>query len=259
MAEYQKLCSNEKEMIEMQTQKNYSGIENQTLLKNSITNNLISDKLELIDSSNSKRNYTPPNISLTSDYSSVSKKKIEPQNRVRKGKMLMFFFNKNFEPLIVIGPHWPITLITMLIIDSFTFFYFYFLWNYINIFVRSLGLFLSFYQIFSYLICSLMNPGIPPKELWIENYFKNKENFGQSMNKICKECKIIMRLSDKIVHCDDCNMCIMGMDHHCIWISKCIGQKNKKTFYVFMASTFTLLIYFCLAMFTGSVKKKNFS
>ena len=259
MTEYQKLCSNEKEAVEMQTQKNFSGIENQTLLKNPIIDNSISDKLELVDSLTSKKNYTPPNISLSSDFSSLSRKKIGPQNRTRKGKMLMFYFDENLEPLIVIGPHWPITLITMLIIDSFTFCYFYFLWNYINIFVRNFGLFLSFVQISSYLTCSLMNPGIPPKELWIENYFKNKNNFGQNMHKICKECKIIMRISDKIVHCDDCNMCIMGMDHHCIWISKCIGQKNKKTFYIFMASTFTLLIYFCLAMFTGSVKKKNFS
>ena len=58
-----------------------------------------------------------------------------------------------------------------------------------------------------------------------------------------------MRNEDKTNHCDECNIYIIGADHHCPWTSKCVGANNKKIFYIFVFSTFILLIYFICGAF----------
>ena len=167
----------------------------------------------------------------------------------RKGNMIMMCYNSNGEPLIAIGPHWPFTICMMIFINTFIFFYFHFLKNYLHNVVKNIGLGISFIQIFSYLLIFLLNPGIPQKELWIENYFKNKSNTDEiDSYRICNICKIVRRNSDNTSHCDECNICIKGLEHHCSWISKCISKKNKKIFFVFIGSTLALLAYFVLAL-----------
>ena len=36
-------------------------------------------------------------------------------------------------------------------------------------------------------------------------------------------------------HCGFCGACIEGLDHHCPWSGKCIGQNNLKAFHRFVA------------------------
>ena len=193
------------------------------------------------------------NLSNSPDYYKP-KTKFNTMKATRKGNMLMMCYNSNGEPLIVIGPHWPFTICVMLFIDAIIFFYFHFLKNLLQNTIYKLGIVISFIQIFSYVIIFILNPGIPQKELWIENYFKNRNS--NSMNdisesyRICNICKIVRRNSDNTHHCDECNICIKGVDHHCSWISKCISVKNKKLYYLFLLSTFSLLIYFILALFS---------
>ena len=192
-------------------------------------------------------------IPITQDnYSSdYYKSKRKVGKTTRKGNMMMMCYNSNGEPLIVIGPHWPFTICMMIFINSFTFFYFHFLKNILNSIVKNIGLGISFVQIFSYFLIFLMNPGIPQKELWIENYFKNKNNSSRDeidSYRICNICKIVRRNSDNTHHCDECNICIKGVENHCSWISKCISKKNKKLYFVFLGSTFCLLVYFILAL-----------
>ncbi len=35
-------------------------------------------------------------------------------------------------------------------------------------------------------------------------------------------------------HCKVCKMCVLKMDHHCIWVANCVGLKNQKYFYQFL-------------------------
>ena len=35
-------------------------------------------------------------------------------------------------------------------------------------------------------------------------------------------------------HCRKCNRCCMKMDHHCIWLGKCVGFRNQASFMVFL-------------------------
>ena len=39
-------------------------------------------------------------------------------------------------------------------------------------------------------------------------------------------------------HCRMCNVCISVMDHHCPWIVNCIGEKNLKSFFLFIIYSF---------------------
>ena len=134
------------------------------------------------------------------------------------------------------------------------FFYFHFLKNLLHYTVYKIGLFISFTQIISYILIFILNPGIPQKELWIENYFKNRNSTSISGDgdsyRICNICKIVRRNSDNTHHCEECNICIKGVEHHCSWISKCISSKNKKLYFIFLISTFSLIIYFILALFS---------
>ena len=46
-----------------------------------------------------------------------------------------------------------------------------------------------------------------------------------------------------IQHCNLCNTCIIGYDHHCRWLSKCVGRKNLWGFYAFIGSLTLLNAY----------------
>ena len=133
------------------------------------------------------------------------------------------------------------------------FFYFYGLWNLLNVYIRDVGILLTIVQLKSLLITFFKNPGIPGKELWLENF--RGENISEY--RICNICKVIMRIEDKTEHCDECNICVVGMDHHCPWTSKCIGKGNIIWFYIFVGSTFGLLFYLVFAVFTLAITVEN--
>lgn len=45
------------------------------------------------------------------------------------------------------------------------------------------------------------------------------------------------------VHCPDCNVCVAGFDHHCVWMGTCVGRNNFKHFIRFNLSWLAYLIY----------------
>lgn len=40
-------------------------------------------------------------------------------------------------------------------------------------------------------------------------------------------------------HCSTCKRCVLVMDHHCPWLSNCVGFKNRKTFMLLIIYAFT--------------------
>ncbi len=52
-------------------------------------------------------------------------------------------------------------------------------------------------------------------------------------NIICKTCEYWKPLRSK--HCKYCKGCQLEFDHHCPWITNCVGYKNHRSFYLFLA------------------------
>jgi hypothetical protein len=61
-------------------------------------------------------------------------------------------------------------------------------------------------------------------------------------------------------HCEECNICINGYDHHCDLFSKCIGSRNIIYFYssvVFLIINLVVISIFYMLYGDDSELKKN--
>lgn len=62
--------------------------------------------------------------------------------------------------------------------------------------------------------------------------------------KFCKSCNIWR--PPRAHHCRICDACIETQDHHCVWLNNCVGRRNYRFFFAYVA-TATLLAILLLA------------
>ena len=101
-------------------------------------------------------------------------------------------------------------------------FQFFFLSNKKKIITLSLNLL----YLISALLTYLLNPGTI--------YKSGKE----SKKRFCKDCKILYPFHKSLSHCQECGICVIGIDHHCGVFGKCIARYNIFWFYFFIICTF---------------------
>jgi ribosomal protein L40E len=89
-----------------------------------------------------------------------------------------------------------------------------------------LGLLIS--VLVNYHLSVITNPGFLEKEIF------------EIPVLVCKYCEISK--PSRTHHCRKCNQCVLRMDHHCLWISNCVGFFNQGHFTRLIASLTMFLL-----------------
>ena len=64
-----------------------------------------------------------------------------------------------------------------------------------------------------------------------DNY--DEQDYKAAKISLCKKCNL--RRPPRTHHCSLCERCVLRMDHHCPWMSNCIGFQNHRFFIQFLA------------------------
>lgn len=114
--------------------------------------------------------------------------------------------------------------------------------------IMSTSFFLFIVQMFQSLYTSFTDPGA-----FLPNYREDKTNNPDTnlmlatvkkqdyFLKICKTCKIAKDL--RVFHCKECGLCILRHDHHCPWLSTCIGINNNRKFIMLLVINLIVCAY----------------
>ncbi|XVF88270.1 hypothetical protein PTKIN_Ptkin19aG0036700 [Pterospermum kingtungense] len=106
-----------------------------------------------------------------------------------------------------------------------------------------LGVFLSSAGLVLFYRCSSKDPGyirmnvhdpqnMKDDEPLLKIEINNPALLAGNWSQLCATCKIVRPLRAK--HCSTCDRCVEQFDHHCPWVSNCVGKKNKWDFFLFL-------------------------
>ena len=103
-------------------------------------------------------------------------------------------------------------------------------------------------QIFQTLFTSFTDPGS-----FLPNYGEDKSKCADAKLMIAtingqdyflNFCRTCLNAKDlRVYHCDDCGLCILRHDHHCPWLSTCIGLNNHRHFIILLIINLIYFIY----------------
>ena len=203
-------------------------------------NEVVSQNEEMIKKQRQITNFDPNNIVFSKTNNVINNFYIYH----KLGNCHAFFGNNKGDPLFIIGPQWPMFIGLTALINIVIYFLLIKFWSSYSIFFRGLGIFfVTFFQI-TFTHCFVINPGFPKNDIGRQTGIP-KENY-----KFCPECKFYYDVDKKVNHCFDCGICIEGYDHHCPWVSKCIGKKNLYSFYCFMTGILLNFAYVVICITT---------
>ena len=156
--------------------------------------------------------------------------------------------NNNNSPKICIGPHYYLAILSNILISFFLFsMYFYLIDSSVTLINKLIYFLLSFLVYFFFNRCALINPGI------VQN-----KNMDENNNEYCNICQVYYNPNKKIEHCKMCNICVENMDHHCVWVGKCVGKNNIFSFYSMLVSiglVYGYIIYLAFFQYSNKVIK----
>ena len=212
-------------------------------------------------SSNEKNNIKTEDINTSSNCSETDKLSLQVKNLINQNKISNSNVDINKKKSInsnerhrnignnlilfkkyVVGPPYSLGLLYSIeiLIVIVLFSTIYFLGSFYSKFVFipfSIFMFLTGYNM---LLTYLTEPGIIPRnhpkfQGEISNNEDNEKN--KAIPRIytqrkCPTCKIIRPPGTS--HCGECNNCVLDFDHHCAFVSNCIGKRNHKYFYLFL-------------------------
>ncbi|WOL18246.1 putative protein S-acyltransferase 15 [Canna indica] len=109
---------------------------------------------------------------------------------------------------------------------------------------------LAFMCLFSFFAAVLSDPGGVPPSFAPETEDPQKD--GECL-KYCDKCSTYK--PPRTHHCRVCRRCVLKMDHHCVWISNCVGYANYKPFIICVFHAAITSIYSMVIFFAGIIEK----
>jgi len=157
---------------------------------------------------------------------------------IRMGNLITFNFDKNnnYTPKLSIGPNWNFTILLVVIILFFEAFLYMAIFKGFNL-LKKILYFLFAFIIYYFVYCAAL---IHPKVVMNKNKSFNEYEY-------CYSCKVFFNPKNKVIHCNTCGVCYEKMDHHCLWVGKCVAKNNTFYFYGMIVSIciFYGYIIFC--------------
>ena len=173
----------------------------------------------------------------------------------RIGNSYVIYRHERSDTIITVGPHWYGVILTLVVLCGGCFLCFDTL-NSKRVVVSS-AMIISFklfnastvgLAIVFLLLTACLDPGIVIFHAPI--HASNYSLEGSHSENWCEVCCVSQSFKRRVHHCDDCDLCIEGLDHHCPWIGKCIGKKNMKWFIAFNVMWVLALISLLIVVFT---------
>ena len=193
----------------------------------------------------------------TSDITHKKSKKKFKQKKNYKfcckklGHTLCFFGDNYGNPLLMIGPHWPMYILFCGGVVAGYISFFINFYTKLSFIIKIFGIFSFLLYFLSYTGTFILNPGYPKRD---ENSLAGKPRV---IYKKCVYCDIWERVDMGVTHCMDCGVCVEGYDHHCPWTGKCIGRKTIKYFYTFITSVMVVFVFFVAAVINVDLNKSK--
>lgn len=71
----------------------------------------------------------------------------------------------------------------------------------------------------------------------------------------CRKCNVTV--GQDMDHCEECQVCVSGVDHHCVFFSKCIGKGNISYFWTSIAMMITNFFLVSLSVIIFNKRNKH--
>ena len=169
---------------------------------------------------------------------------------IKMGRLLTFNFDKNnnYIPKYSIGPHWYLTLGLLFIILSLVILLYTSIFKNLSI-IKQIIFYLFVFSVYFFVLrTALIHPHV------VMNKKKTFNEYG-----FCTFCQCYFNPYNKVEHCSDCGLCFEKMDHHCVWVGKCVAKNNTRSFYAMLIDVgiFYSFIIYCVVVMALEKRKSN--
>ena len=165
----------------------------------------------------------------------------QPRLEVQKddvytGRVRTYWVDREGVPRVFIGPHWPYFSVIVFMTLCFCAINIQMMFDMAHLnncpwWVLCVTSIMLVVGVASVVSTFLSNPGVP-REMFdpaLTREQKRLAGIPKNQTKWCHECQIYKdEFQDS--HCEVCQVCVRGYDHHCIFYGKCIARDNLCTF-----------------------------